>query len=82
MTQRMYIGPTIPGVMKQGAVLLGDLPKGLVEAEGKVPCIKNLVVPIEGATAAVQALKEQGSVEQVSFGRVLDYVRGGTQDEI
>ena len=82
MIQRMYVGPAIPGVIKQGTVLLGDLPKGLAEVVGKVSCIKNLVVPIEGATAAVQALKKQGSGGQVSFGKVLASVRGGRQGGI
>lgn len=76
MNQRMYIGPTVPGAVKQGTVFIGELPKELVSAAEAVPGIANLVVPVERATQATQALKEQGSVEYVSYSKVLDYLKG------
>ena len=76
MNQRMYIGPAIPGVVKQGMVFLGDLPKELTDFAEKIPEIKNLVVPIEDITKKSQALREQGSVECVSYNKILDYLEG------
>ncbi len=61
MIQRMYIGPSVPGVVKRGTVFLDRLPEELVDVTKKMPGIKNLVVPIEEITKATQALKEPGS---------------------
>lgn len=80
MNQQMYIGPTIPGVVKKGTVFIGGLPKGLDDAKRDVPAIGNLVVPIGEATKATQALKEQGSVEHVSYRKVLSYLEGGERN--
>lgn len=77
MIQRMYIGPTVPGVVKRGTVFLDRLPEELVDVTKKMPGIKNLVVPIEEITKATQALKEPGSVEYVSYNKVLSYRKGG-----
>lgn len=76
MIQKMYIGPTVPGAVKHGTVFIGALPRELAAAAEAVPGIANLVVPMERATQATQALKEQGSVEYVSYNKVLDYVKG------
>ncbi len=78
MTQRrMYIGPAVPGVVKKGTVFIGGLPEGLAEMAGKLPCIRNLVVPIGDITKARKALSEQGSIENVSYARVEEYLKGG-----
>jgi len=76
MMQRMYIGPPIPGIVKYGTVFIGDLPKGLTEKAAEIGSINNLVVPIKGITDAKKALSEQGSVENVSFSRVENYLKG------
>ena len=43
----MYLGPTIRGVVKNGAVFEGGIPKNLEKIAGKKPIIQNLVVPLE-----------------------------------
>ena len=77
MTQRIYIGPAIPGVVKKGAVFIGGLPKRLNEVAAKVPAIQNLVVPINEITEKRKAISEQGSIENVSYGRVEQYLLKG-----
>ena len=77
MSQKMYIGPSIPGVVKKGTVFIGDLPEELEGIADKVPCIKNLVVSVEAATESRRAAKEPGSVENVSYLRVDKYLKEG-----
>lgn len=79
MMQQMYIGPTIPGVVKKGTVFLGALPKSLTTIEEKIPSIKYLIIPIEKITEVTKALSEQGSTESVSYGRILEFLKGGNE---
>lgn len=74
--QRMYIGPSIPGIVKYGTVFIGGLPGELTKKVAEVGSIDNLVIPIDGITAAKKALSEPGSVENVSFSRVENYLKG------
>ncbi len=74
--QRMYIGPSIPGIVKYGTVFIGDLPEELTKKAAEVGSINNLVIPIDEITTAKKALSEPGSVENVSFGRVENYLKG------
>lgn len=76
MEQRMYIGPSIPGIVKHGTVFSGDLPEELAAKAAEMHCINHLVIPIDGITDAKKALSEPGSVENVSFGRVKNYLKG------
>ena len=76
MMQRMYIGPAIPGVVKNSAIFIGDLPGRLTDIAKEIPSINNLVIPIDRITEAKQALSEQGSVEDVSYWRIVDYLKG------
>ena len=50
--QVMYIGPTLRGVAKSGAVFSGGIPKKLEKLAAKKPIIKNLIVPISGIVQA------------------------------
>ncbi len=74
--QRMYIGPSIPGIVKYGTVFIGDLPGELTKKAAEIGSINNLVIPIDGITAAKKALSEPGSVENVSFSRIENYLKG------
>lgn len=72
----MYIGPTIPGIVKNSTIFIGELPDRLNKLTEELPCIKNLIVPIDKLTKAKQALFEQGSVENVSYNNILNYGKG------
>lgn len=76
MMQRMYIGPSIPGIVKYGTVFIGNLPEDLTKKAAEMKCINNLVIPIERITDAKKALSDPGSVENVSFNRIEDYLKG------
>ena len=53
--QVMYMGPTIRGVVRNGAVFSGGIPKSLEKMAEKKPIIKNLIVPL---SEIVQVKKE------------------------
>lgn len=57
----MYLGPTIRGVVKNGAVFEGGIPKNLEKIAGKKPIIQNLIVPLETLWTfqRISASKEQ-----------------------
>jgi hypothetical protein len=76
LKQSMYIGPTIPGIVKNSTIFIGELPDRLNKLTEELPCIKNLIVPIDKLTKAKQALFEQGSVENVSYNNILNYGKG------
>lgn len=73
MTQSMYIGPTIPGIVRSNTIYMGELPNRLKELIGELPVINSLIVSIEVLPEAKKALAEQGSVENVAYERVLNY---------
>ncbi|MCM1307578.1 MAG: hypothetical protein NC223_03165 [Butyrivibrio sp.] len=76
MTQCMYMGPSIPGVVKRNTVFIGRLPKELTAAAEKLSDINNLVIPVEKITEATKSLSEQGSVESVSYNNILKHLKG------
>ena len=76
MKQSMYRGPTIPGIVKNSTIFIGELPDRLNKLTEELPYIKNLIVPIDKLTKAKQALFEQGSVENVSYNNILNYGKG------
>lgn len=76
MKQCMYIGPSISGVIKTSTIFIGELPARLNKLIEELPCVRNLIVPIDRLTRAKQALSGQGSVENVSYHQILDYKKG------
>lgn len=76
MTQCMYMGPSIPGVVKSNTVFIGELPKELTAVAEKLPEINKLVIPVSEITDAKKALSEQGSIESVSYNVILKYLKG------
>ncbi len=76
MTKCMYMGPSIPGVVKYGTVFTGAVPVALADKAEEIDSIKNLLVPIGRITDAKKALSEPGSVERVSFERIENHLKG------
>lgn len=68
--QVMYIGPTLRGVAKSGAVFSGGIPKKLEKLAAKKPIIKNLIVPISGIVQAKKDVDTEGTVAAVSYDRI------------
>ena len=68
--QVMYIGPTLRGVAKSGAVFSGGIPKKLEKLAAKKPIIKNLIVPISGIVQAKKDADTEGTVAAVAYDRI------------
>ena len=66
----MYIGPTIRGVVKSGAVFSGGIPKKLEKLEEKKPIIKNLIVPRSGIVQAKKNVDTEGTVTAIAYDRI------------
>ena len=56
----MYLGPTIRGVVKYGAVFSGGIPKRLEKLAGKKPIVKQLIVPLSDIVRAKTAIDTEG----------------------
>ena len=58
-----YIGPTIYGVVRQGTVLKGGLPKELKEHMAHVKQLRALLVPLSRFAQAWKDVNERGTAE-------------------
>ena len=63
----MYMGPTIRGVVKSGAVFAGGIPANLEKVSKEKPIIKNLIVPLSSIVETKKALDTEGTVESVAY---------------
>ena len=67
---RVYIGPTIPGVVLAGTVFNNGYPVKLKEAIETQKALSMLMVPASGLAKARQELKRAGSVLKVCYEKV------------
>ncbi len=59
----MYLGPTIRGVVKNGAVFEGGIRRILKKIAGKKPIIQNLIVPLENIVDVSKNIRVEGTAE-------------------
>lgn len=70
MTNTMYIGPSIRGVVKHGAAFSGGLPARVKKLADEKPIIKNLIVPVSDLADAIKRSNEEGSAVAVAYDRI------------
>ena len=70
MTNTMYIGPTVRGIVKHGAAFSGGLPARLEKLADAKPIIRNLIVPVSDLADAVRRSNEEGSAVAVAYDRI------------
>lgn len=70
MTNTMYIGPSIRGVVKHGAAFSGGLPTRVEKLADAKPIIKNLIVPVSDLADAIKRSNEEGSAVAVAYDRI------------
>ena len=70
MTNTMYIGPSVRGVVKHGAALSGGLPARVEKLADAKPIIKNLIVPVSDLADAIKRSNEEGSAVAVAYDRI------------
>ena len=68
----MYLGPTIRGVVKNGAVFEGGIPKNLEKIAGKKPIIQNLIVPLENIVDVSKNIRVEGTPEAIAFDKIAE----------
>lgn len=68
----MYLGPTIRGVVKNGAVFEGGIPKNLEKIAGKKPIIQNLIVPLENIVDVSKNIRVEGTAEAIVFDKIAE----------
>ncbi len=76
MTQKIYIGPSIPGVIEQNRILREILPEKVQERAREDKAFERLLVSPDELIAARSQLDEKGSVLAVSFLKVLCSLNG------
>ncbi len=72
----MYIGPTIHGVVRNGAVFSGGIPKTLERLTEEKPVMKHLIVPLSGIVQAKKEISTEGTVAAVAWQRIQALSRG------
>ena len=70
MTNTMYIGPSVRGVVKHGAAFSGGLQARLERLADAKPIIKNLIVPVSELADAIKRSNEEGSAVAVAYDRI------------
>lgn len=67
MTQKIYIGPTIPGVVTNGTIFKDKLPKHVEEKATENKNIARLIIPVSDVLEAKKRLNVEGSVEYTAY---------------
>lgn len=66
----MYLGPTIRGVVKYGAVFSDGLPARVSKLAEKKPAISNLIASLPDIVKVQKAIDSEGTVEAVSYDKI------------
>lgn len=67
MTQKIYIGPTIPGVVTNGTIFKDKLPEHVEEKATENKNIARLIIPVSDVLEAKKRLNVEGSVEYTAY---------------
>jgi len=66
----MYLGPTIRGVARSGAVFEGGIPKKLVKLSEKKAVMKCLIVPLSEIVVTKTAINTEGTAEAIAYDKI------------
>lgn len=66
----MYLGPTIRGVVKHGAVFSGGIPRRLEKLAGNKPIVNQLIIPLTDIVKVKNAIDTEGTVEAVAYDKI------------
>ena len=70
MTQKMYIGPTVPGVVEKNRIFTDKLPEQVQKLKEENISFSRLIVPVDQLIAARTELHTKGSVLAVCYSKV------------
>ncbi len=78
MTNQIYIGPGIRGVVKHGSVFSGGLPERLEKLAAAKPIIKDMIVPVEDMVETVRLTRQEGTAAAMAY----DHISALSESEI
>lgn len=67
MKQKMYIGPTVPGLIRENVIFRDELPKAVSDRMEKDKCFKRLIIPMADVMDAEKQMEQEGSVLSVAY---------------
>lgn len=67
MKQKMYIGPTVPGLIRENVIFRDELPKAVSDRMGKDKCFERLIIPMDDVMDAEKQMEQEGSVLSVAY---------------
>ena len=67
MTQKIYIGPTNPGVVTNGTIFKDKLPEHVERKAAENKNIARLIIPVSDVVEAKKRLNVEGSVEHTAY---------------
>lgn len=67
MTQKIYIGPNIPGVVTNGTIFKDKLPEHVERKAAENKNIARLIIPVSDVVEAKKRLNVEGSVEHTAY---------------
>lgn len=67
MTQKIYIGPTIPGVVTNWTIFKDKLPEHVERKAAENKNIARLIIPVSDVVEAKKRLNVEGSVEHTAY---------------
>lgn len=77
VTSIIYCGPNLRrNALQRYAIFTSDFPKNVAEHIEKCPAINNLMIPVSQLGLCEANIATPGTVEQVMFATIEEYVRG------
>lgn len=70
MTQQMYLGPTVPGLVKENEIFGGELPDAVKKRAKEDKNFARLFVGMDKVMEARQKMQAEGSVLSVAYAGV------------
>ncbi len=70
MTQKMYLGPTVPGLVKENEIFRDELPDGIARRVETDKNFARLFVPMDRIMDARRQLQTEGSVLSAAYSGV------------
>lgn len=67
MTQKIYIRPTVPGVVTNGTIFKDKLPEHVERKAAENKNIARLIIPVSDVVEAKKRLNVEGSVEHTAY---------------
>ena len=67
MTQKIYIGPTVPGVVTNGTIFKDKLTEHVERKAAENKNIARLIIPVSDVVEAKKRLNVEGSVEHTAY---------------